>query len=149
MCIKLIHEVSFPLFNSSGEQASGWSHWVRGDRFSPYLCLIVLSIKFITASPSQATAPVVRENQAGIFLERLGRFWLICWERKRNYAEVSHQTLTARFKAKRRVEGDVCAFKDTREGNTCNKVLGCLTTFILKTHTVQIASASMHASSCC
>lgn len=63
--------------------------------------------------PSPTTAPVVTENRADFFfyLERPGQVLDNMLEKERNYAEVSHQTQMARFKATRQAERNVCVFE--------------------------------------
>lgn len=75
--------------------SSGGSLWVWGDRFSPYLCLIVLSIKFIGISPLQRTHRRFKKQKKKkwSFSGNAGQVLVIMLERKRNYSEVSHQTL--------------------------------------------------------
>lgn len=81
--------------------------WVWRDRFRPYLCLIVLSIKFISVSdpPCPASTLVVtkkkRKKTSGILesAKRAEQVLVNMLERKRNYTVVSHQTWSERFKS--------------------------------------------------
>lgn len=107
MCIKLIQGVSFLLLKSFGKQACSCTLWARGDRFIPYLCLIVLSIKFITISPLWRPLRWLLKPEWN-FSVKAGQVLVNMLERKRNYTEVSHQTLTTWFKANRRRERNVC-----------------------------------------
>lgn len=82
-----------------------------------------------------------------ISLQRPGRFWLICWERKRNYTGVSHQMLDGTAsKQKRRAE---CRRASWRK-HLWTKWWDALTcTYAHSSLNTQITLWSKHGGSCC